>query len=108
MSAVQANVNEVLDKTEHSTISLSEEPPSLKPSGSRLLILVERKDDWADYLPSESLMLAQDYLEHSDDFPHRTQVTLRGTKWADLPRRRHFSQGSLRLRMSHRKRRLQR
>lgn len=74
MSAVQANVNEVLDKTEHSTISLSEEPPSIKPSGSRLLILVERKDDWADYLPSESLMLAQDYLEHSDDFPHRTQV----------------------------------
>lgn len=74
MSAVQANVNEVLDKTEHSTISLSEEPLSIKPSGSRLLILVERKDDWADYLPSESLMLAQDYLEHSDDFPHRTQV----------------------------------
>ena len=74
MSAVQANVNEVLDKTERSTITLSEEPPSRTPSGSRLLILVERKEDWADYLPSESLMLAQDYLEHSDDFPHRTQV----------------------------------
>ncbi|MFK3799989.1 RimK family protein [Pseudomonas sp. NPDC088444] len=74
MSAVPANVNAVLDKSEGSTITLVEAPPSPHPSGSRLLILVERKEDWADYLPSESLMLAQDYLEHSDDFPPRTQV----------------------------------
>ena len=74
MSAVQTNVNEVLDKSERSTISLVEEPPSTGRSGSQLLILVERKEDWASYLPSESLMLAQDYLEHSDDLPGRTQV----------------------------------
>lgn len=74
MSAVQANVNQVLDKSEHSTITLLEEPPSPKSSGNRLLILVERKEDWADYLPSESLMLAHDYLEHSDDVASRTQV----------------------------------
>ncbi len=74
MSAVQTNVNEVLDKSDRSTISLTEEPPSTGRSGSQLLILVERKEDWASYLPSESLMLAQDYLEHSDDLPGRTQV----------------------------------
>lgn len=74
MSAVQANVAEVLAKSETSTITLNEEPPSTRRAGSRLLILVERKEDWASYLPSESLMLAQDYLEHSDDAPGRTQV----------------------------------
>ncbi|MET1068655.1 MAG: RimK family protein [Pseudomonas prosekii] len=74
MSAVQPNVNEVLDKSERSTISLVEEPPSTGRLSSQLLILVERKEDWASYLPSESLMLAQDYLEHSDDFAGRTQV----------------------------------
>ena len=44
MSAVQANVAEVLAKTEVSTITLSEEPPSKRSAGNRLLIVVERKD----------------------------------------------------------------
>ncbi|MDD1015214.1 RimK family protein [Pseudomonas rubra] len=74
MSAVQANMAEVLDKSERCTITLSEEPPSTRRAGNRLLILVERKEDWASYLPSESLMLAQDYLEHSDEGAGRTQV----------------------------------
>ncbi|EKT4480405.1 RimK family protein [Pseudomonas putida] len=74
MSAVQANLAEVLAKTEGSTMTLNEEPPSSRRSGSRLLILVERREDWASYLPSESLMLAQDYLEHTDEVPGRTQV----------------------------------
>ena len=74
MSAVQANVAEVLAKTEVSTITLSEEPPSKRSAGNRLLIVVERKEDWASYFPSESLMLAQDYFEHSDDVARRTQV----------------------------------
>lgn len=74
MSAVQANVPPVLDKSERSTISLADEPPRPRPTGNRLMIVVERKEDWASYLPSESLVLAQDYLEHSDDSPGRTQV----------------------------------
>lgn len=74
MSAVQANVTKVLDKSECSTITLAEKPPGTQRAGNRLLIIVERKEDWASYLPSESLMLAQDYLERSDDMPGRTQV----------------------------------
>lgn len=74
MSAVQTKVAEVLDKNRQATITLGEEPPGRQRGGSRLLILVERKEDWASYLPSESLMLAQDYLEHSDHSASRTQV----------------------------------
>ncbi|AZL73641.1 RimK family protein [Pseudomonas oryziphila] len=74
MSALQANRAEVLDKSASCTILLGEEPPGKRRAGSRLLILVERKEDWASYLPSESLMLAQDYLEHTDEVAGRTQV----------------------------------
>jgi hypothetical protein len=74
MSALQANRAEVLDKSESCTILLGEEPPGKRRAGNRLLILVERKEDWASYLPSESLMLAQDYLEHTDEVAGRTQV----------------------------------
>ncbi|MBF7141262.1 MULTISPECIES: RimK family protein [Pseudomonas] len=74
MSAVQANRAEVLDKSERCTIALDDQPPGKPRSGRRLLIVVERREDWASYLPSESLMLVQDYLEHTDEVAGRTQV----------------------------------
>jgi len=74
MSAVQANRAEVLAKSERCTITLDDQPPGKQRGGSRLLIVVERKEDWASYLPSESLMLAQDYLERTDEVAGRTQV----------------------------------
>jgi len=39
------------------------EPVLHLPASSTLLIIVERKEDWSDYLPSESIVTAQEYLE---------------------------------------------
>lgn len=40
-------------------------PPALADLGSRLMIVVERREDWASYLPSEEVLTAQEYLEQS-------------------------------------------
>ncbi|WP_160287289.1 RimK family protein [Pseudomonas knackmussii] len=43
---------------------------------SKLYIIVERKEDWASYYPSEDLLTAQEYLEspNDDDTGKRVQV----------------------------------
>jgi len=63
MSAVQGHWREV------SSQSL---PPAtyLKPqirTSSQVLIIVERKEDWASYFPSEDILTAQEYLEQPPD-----------------------------------------
>ena len=67
MSAVQANMVEVFSRAEVSTSPIQDEPPGESRKPGRLLVLVEKKEDWADYLPSETLMLAQEYLENLDE-----------------------------------------
>lgn len=56
--------------------------------GSRLMIVVERREDWASYLPSEEVLTAQEYLEQSarDHGGRRVQVInlCRGYKYLGL------------------------
>lgn len=63
-------------------------PPVLADLGSRLMIVVERREDWASYLPSEEVLTAQEYLEQSarDHGGRRVQVInlCRGYKYLGL------------------------
>lgn len=63
-------------------------PPALADLGSRLMIVVERREDWASYLPSEEVLTAQEYLEQSarDHGGRRVQVInlCRGYKYLGL------------------------
>ncbi len=63
-------------------------PPALADLGSRLMIVVERREDWASYLPSEEVLTAQEYLEQSahDHGGRRVQMInlCRGYKYLGL------------------------
>ena len=62
MVSVYSNVMEILPKVEFNLPSTKETPTALF-APSKLLVIVERRDDWLDYLPSESIVTAQEYLE---------------------------------------------
>ncbi len=65
-----------LDGSLRMTLVEQPRPPALADLGSRLMIVVERREDWASYLPSEEVLTAQEYLEQSarDHGGRRVQV----------------------------------
>jgi glutathione synthase/RimK-type ligase-like ATP-grasp enzyme len=63
MSAVQGGLREVSEQnrlTAISNLTYLEQAPG---RSSQVIIIVERKEDWASYFPSEDVMSAQEYLE---------------------------------------------
>ncbi|PJI50056.1 MAG: RimK family alpha-L-glutamate ligase [Pseudomonas sp.] len=67
MSSLQTNAHE---KFNESSLQLVDEAAPEPPSArfSRVLIIVERKEDWASYIPSEDMLTAREYLEDSRQF----------------------------------------
>ena len=59
MSAVQGHWREVSEQSLPTATYLK---PAVRTS-SQVLIIVERKEDWASYFPSEDIVTAQEYLE---------------------------------------------
>lgn len=47
-----------LDGSLRMTLVEQPRPPALADLGSRLMIVVERREDWASYLPSEEVLTA--------------------------------------------------
>ncbi|AYF48547.1 RimK family alpha-L-glutamate ligase [Pseudomonas fluorescens] len=65
MSAVQGHWREVSEQTVAATIT-NKGYFSAPPKGaSQVVIIVERKEDWASYFPSEDIVTAQEYLEQT-------------------------------------------
>lgn len=65
MASAQVDLREVLDKSFASAIDGKTYLASDGKSSSQLVIIVERKEDWAKYFPSEDVLTAQEYLEQS-------------------------------------------
>lgn len=63
MSAVQGHWREVSEQSLPTATFLN---PVIRTS-SQVLIIVERKEDWASYFPSEDIVTAQEYLEQTRD-----------------------------------------
>jgi glutathione synthase/RimK-type ligase-like ATP-grasp enzyme len=67
MSSLHTNFHEKFSASSLQAITeASAEPPS--DHSSQLMIIVERKEDWASYLPSENMLSAREYLEDSHQF----------------------------------------
>ncbi|MFV3330815.1 RimK family protein [Pseudomonas sp. NY15437] len=67
MSSLQTNFHEKFNASSLQIIAdASAQPPSAR--SSQVLIIVERKEDWASYLPSEDMLTAREYLEDSRQF----------------------------------------
>ncbi|MFZ4963287.1 RimK family protein [Pseudomonas gingeri] len=65
MSAVQGHWREVSGQSLPTAISTATYLSPTSNPGSQLVIIVERKEDWASYFPSEDIVTAQEYLEQS-------------------------------------------
>lgn len=63
MSAVQGGLREVSEQNRLTAISNLTYLPDAPGRSSQVIIIVERKEDWASYFPSEDVMSAQEYLE---------------------------------------------
>lgn len=63
MSAVQGDLREVSEQNRLTAISRPTYLSDVTRSSSQLVIIVERKEDWASYFPSEDVMSAQEHLE---------------------------------------------
>lgn len=76
MTLAQFDLREVLGKSSGSAIVGQPYLASDSKESSRLVIIVERKEDWAKYFPSEDLLTAQEYLEQprEDESGKRVQV----------------------------------
>ena len=76
MSAVQGEWREVSEQKLLTTTSNPRYLSDANRNSSQLVIIVERKEDWASYIPCEDVMTAQEYLEKTlgSDFSKRTQV----------------------------------
>ena len=74
MSAVQGHWREVSEQSLPAATYLN----SASGTSSRVLIIVERKEDWASYFPSEDIITAQEYLEQTRDSEpgKRVQVSI--------------------------------
>ena len=67
MSSLHTNFHEKFSASSLNVVTnASTEPPSA--SSSQVLIIVERKEDWASYIPSEDMLSAREYLEDSHQF----------------------------------------
>lgn len=68
MSSLQTNFRK---NNRASALSVIPEPTAEPPSDaapSQIVIIVERKEDWSSYIPSEDLMSAREYLEEAPQF----------------------------------------
>ncbi|WP_040067668.1 RimK family protein [Pseudomonas batumici] len=65
MSAVQGHWREVSEQTSLTAISTTTILSAANNPGSQLVIIVERKEDWTSYFPSEDIVTAQEYLEQT-------------------------------------------
>ncbi|WP_225920014.1 RimK family protein [Pseudomonas vanderleydeniana] len=65
MSAVQGDWREVSDQSFPVAISKGTYLSLSNNLSSQLVIIVERKEDWASYFPCEDIVTAQEYLEQS-------------------------------------------
>ncbi|MGB4072186.1 RimK family protein [Pseudomonas sp.] len=65
MSAAQASLREAVEQRSAPALSKPTYLTETTRSSSQLIIIVERKEDWSSYLPSEDVMSAQEYLEQS-------------------------------------------
>ncbi|WP_095077221.1 RimK family protein [Pseudomonas sp. Irchel s3h17] len=63
MSAVQGGLREVSEQNRLAAISNLTYLAGASRRSSQVIIIVERKEDWASYFPSEDVMSAQEYLE---------------------------------------------
>lgn len=64
MSAVHSHWREVSEQIVAATITSGGYFSTPPKSASQVVIIVERKEDWASYFPSEDIVTAQEYLEH--------------------------------------------
>jgi len=67
MSSFQETLSTGSEESALSGVHAASYPPTGTPKSSQLMIIVERREDWASYLPSEDMMTAQEYLEQSPD-----------------------------------------
>lgn len=67
MSAVQGHWREVSEQTLPTAITSTNYLNGSIRTSSQLMIIVERKEDWASYFPSEDIVTAQEYLEQTRD-----------------------------------------
>jgi len=67
MSAVQGHWREVSEQTLPTAITSATYLNDSSKTSSQLIIIVERKEDWASYFPSEDIVTAQEYLEQTRD-----------------------------------------
>src|SRR5690242_16931575 len=67
MSAVQGHWREVSEQTLPTAITSATYLNDSSKISSQLIIIVERKEDWASYFPSEDIVTAQEYLEKTHD-----------------------------------------
>ena len=63
MSAVQGHWREVSEQIVSETITTRDYFSTPGSASNQWLIIVERKEDWASYFPSDSMLSAQEYLE---------------------------------------------
>ncbi|WHS63110.1 RimK family protein [Pseudomonas sp. G2-4] len=63
MSAVQGDLREVSEQNRLTAISNLTYLSSASRLQNQVVIIVERKEDWASYFPSDDVMSAQEYLE---------------------------------------------
>lgn len=63
MSAAQGDLREVSEQNRLAAISNFTYLSSAPRRQSQVVIIVERKEDWASYFPSDDVMSAQEYLE---------------------------------------------
>ncbi|WP_429538112.1 RimK family protein [Pseudomonas fluorescens] len=65
MSALQGHWREVSDQRLPTAITKATYLSEAARASSQLVIIVERKEDWASYFPSEDIVSAQEYLEQT-------------------------------------------
>ena len=74
MSSLHTNFQQKFNSSALSVIAdATAEPPSAR-SSSQILIIVERKEDWASYIPSEDMLSAREYLEDSHQFEQGKRI----------------------------------
>lgn len=73
MSSLHTNFQEKFSATSLEVVpGSSAEPPSAK--SGQVLIIVEREEDWASYIPSENMLSAREYLEESRQFEPGSRI----------------------------------
>lgn len=76
MSSLQEKLRGVSGESSGSAIVRNIYPVTQGDKASQLMIIVERREDWASYLPSEDVITAQEYLEQprEEESGKRVQV----------------------------------